>query len=150
MSKLDLLKKIIREEVRAAIREELTKILKENSNSHQDFRKGLNEKVSKSNFPLTLNEAPINPVQNIKFDTSNPLGMLLNETAISMTSDDSVAFNSYGKSIPEMQSSKPHSVGSVTDMLSTAKKSSAHELVEIDTVPDFSGIMEKFKQRGEL
>ena len=56
----------------------------------------------------------------------------------------------YSMSIPEMQASRDSSVGSVSDMLSSAKKSSATELVEIDTVPDFSGIMNKLKQQGQL
>lgn len=152
MSKLDLLKKIIREEVRAAIREELPKILKENASQSKDFKKELNEKVSRATIPQTLNTETFNPIKNIKFDNSNPLGKLLNETAISMTSDDAVGFSkdNYSMGISELQSSKKSSVGSVSDMLARAKKSSATELVEIDTVPDFSGLMNKLKERGEL
>ena len=42
------------------------------------------------------------------------------------------------------------STGTVTDMLSSARPSSAHELVEIDTVPDFSELMESMKRKGVL
>lgn len=152
MNQIDALKKIIREEVRAALREELPKILKENSQFQDNFRQNLKEKVNKSSVPLSLNKEASNPIKNVKFDNSNPLGKLLNETAMSMTNRDSQVFNTEGKSmgILEMQGLQSTSVGSVEDMLSSARKSSSPELVEIDTVPDFTGIMKKFKEKGAI
>lgn len=152
MKKLDLLKKIIREEVKAAIREELPKILKENKATNSDYRKNIQEQVQKNSaFPLTLNE-PSSKKPVVKFDSTNPLGRLLNETAISMTTDDVSSFNNskFGGGIIGSQNHENASAGSVNDMINSARKSSVPEMVQIDTVPDFTGMMEKLKSKGLL
>jgi len=139
MSKLDALRRLIREEIRSAIREELPRLLSENSapQKNADYKKKLRDQVSKSvtgGIPMTLNTGPM---QLPKFSGNDPLSKILNETAMSMTPKD------MGEEVePE--------TGSVNEMLSTARKSSNLEAVEIDTVPDFSEIMHRLKAKGQI
>jgi len=138
MSSLDTLRKIIREEVTRAIKQELPKILKESSVSDKDYKNSIREQVQKSVFPMTLNEEAVKP--KVNFSKSNPLGQLLNETAITMTSDDVHSFGNTNSGLPIQNNVK---VGSVDSMLNSAVKSSNLEMVQIDTVPDFSQFMKK-------
>lgn len=146
MSKLDSFRKLIREELRAVLKEELPKILKESSVSPQDFRQNIKEQVQKKVVPLTLNQEVKRPTP--KFDTSNPLGNLLNETAISMTTEDIHKFANPQDGFIQNMTQKEGSVGSVDQMLANAKGGGALEMVEIDTVPDFSGLMNTMKSKG--
>jgi hypothetical protein len=141
MSSIDTLRKIIREEVTRVIRQELPKILIEGGVSNKDYKKNIQEQVQKSVFPMTLNEEAVKP--KVNFNKSNPLGQLLNETAISMTSDDVHAFANSTTSTGQLMGPSNIKVGSVDSMLNSAVKSSNLEMVQIDTVPDFSQLMKK-------
>ena len=141
MSSIDTLRKIIREEVTKVIRQELPKLLKEGNAPDKDYKKSIQEQVQKSVFPLTLNEEPIKP--KVQFAKSNPLGQLLNETAISMTSDDINQFANTNLGIGDVIEPSNIKVGSVDSMLNNAVKSSNIDMVKIDTVPDFSQLMKK-------
>lgn len=146
MGQVDALRKLIREELRAVLKEELPKILKENKAPViVDQKKSLQEQV-KSKIPGTLNTSIPKPV---KFTNNNPLAAFLNDTAqnmlnenFSMTSDDvhpSMAFQP-----------KEVRVGSVEGMLGSARPSSNLDAVQINEVPDFTGLMSKLKERGEI
>ena len=146
MAQIDALRKLIREELRAVLKEELPKILKEvKAPVMVDQKKSLQEQV-KSKIPGTLNTSAPKP---IKFAGNNPMAAFLNDTAqnmlnenFSMTSDDihpSLAFQP-----------KEVQVGSVQGMLGTARPSSNLDAVQINEVPDFSGLMSKLKERGEI
>ena len=141
MSSIDALRKIIREEVTKVLKQELPKLLKEVAVPDKDYKKNIQEQVQKSVFPMTLNEEPIKP--KVKFAKSNPLGQLLNETAIAMTSDDVHAFANQSLGIGDVIEPNSIKVGSVDSMLNSAVKSSNLEMVKIDTVPDFSQLMKK-------
>jgi hypothetical protein len=141
MSSIDALRKIIREEVTKVIKQELPKILKENSVPAKDYKENIQEQVQKNVFPMTLNEERVKPKP--QFSKANPLGQLLNETAISMTSDDVHAFANSTTSTGELMGPSNIKVGSVDSMLNNAVKSSNIEMVQIDTVPDFSQFMKK-------
>lgn len=134
MSSIETLRKIIREEVTKAIRQELPKILSENTISTVDYKKGLEKQVKKNSIPLTLNESVPKPPT---FSGNNPLASLLNETAISMTSDDVHTMGGMPNYEPQIN------VSSVDAMINSAVKSSNIEMVRIDTVPDFSDMMRK-------
>jgi len=145
MAQIDALRKLIREELRAVLKEEMPKMLKEIKAPIQDPKKSLQEQV-KSKIPGTLNTAERKP---IKFAGNNPMAFLLNDTAnrmlnenFSMTSDDihpALAFQP-----------KEVAVGSVEGMLGTARPSSNLAAVQINEVPDFSALMNKMKERGEI
>ena len=158
MGKIDILKKLIREELRAVIREELPKILKENSSgngSPKSYQSSILESKNKTKqIPLTLNTSvPKPPV----FAGNNPMADLLNETARSLVnSDDTVYFdssniNASGFDVMRNISSENVSVvEDVNSMLATARPSSNPEMIQINAVPDFSALMNKFKERGEI
>jgi len=138
MSKLDALRKLIREEIRSAIREELPRLLSENKHVEKDpdYKNKIREQVKKSvtgGIPLTLNEP--RRAAPVQFSGNNPLAMLLNETAQNMTPEDMG------------ETREPSVVSSVSDMIGTARKSSNLEMVEIENVPDFSGIMKKLMNK---
>jgi hypothetical protein len=144
MSASDKLKQFIREEVKRAIKEELSKSLKEHD--HRDYRSSIEAKVN-SKPPVK----PSNKSSNMRqFDNSNPLAQLLQETALSFTSDDARAFGGGGGSPVSFSEPMKTQVGTVNDMLSTARKSSNLDMVSIDTVPDFSEFMKKMKKNGEI
>lgn len=134
MSSIKALRQIIREEVINALKQELPKILNEHSTPTTDYKKGLEKQVKKSSIPLTLNESVPKPPT---FSGNNPLASLLNETAISMTSEDVHTMGGMPNYQPQV------TVGSVDSMISSAVKSSNIEMVRIDTVPDFSNMMKK-------
>lgn len=137
MAKLDALRKLIREEVRAVFQEELAGILKEAiiaNKGQQTITESARPKPT--SVPATLNRAAPKPVAPI-LSPGNPLNSLLAETAQSMTMDDFGAFGG-----PQAERDAPI-VESVDQMFATARKSSNLDAIEINAVPDFSAMMDK-------
>lgn len=147
MGQVDQLRKLIREELRAVLKEELPKMLKEVSKpSVLDPKKSLQEQV-KAKIPGTLNTAQSRP--QIRFAGNNPMADILNDTAKSMLNED---FSMTSGDVHPTLAFQPKevTVGSVEGMLGTARPSSNIDAVQINEVPDFSGLMAKFKERGEI
>jgi hypothetical protein len=143
----ELLRQIIREEVTKIIRQELPRILSESAYRAEETPKLLDKK---GQFPLTLNVTNRPPItEQMKFKKSNnPLTNLLNETAMDMLNEDATlnfSTNDVGPGMHPAMAFQPReaSVGSVNDMLATAKPSSNIDAVQINAVPDFSAIMDK-------
>jgi hypothetical protein len=42
------------------------------------------------------------------------------------------------------------SVGNVNDMLAASRPSSTHEMIQINAVPDFNGLMDKMLNKGVI
>lgn len=150
MAKIDLLRKIIREEVEKAIRKEMPEILREIKMTSQDTRTAIKES-KKAVIPGTLNTQPFIPAKAVQFRGSDPLSQMLNETATNMAADESsYAFNSDDVMADPMSFFQPQeaSVGSVNGMLQSARGSSAPELVQINEVPDFTQLMSKMMAKG--
>lgn len=147
MAKIDLLRKLIREEVVAALRQELPNIIKESKVSPiVDSKKALHEQV-KSKIPGTLNTASSR--KPIVFAGNNPMAALLNDTAKSMITED------FSTSTDRMHPSmvfqpKEDKVGSVEGMLGSARRSSNVDAVQINEVPDFSALMNRMKEKGQI
>lgn len=135
MGKLDALRKIIREEVRAVFQEELAGILKEAIVANKG-QQTITESARSKPIPATLNRSVPKPVAPI-LGAGNPLNSLLAETAQSMTSEDFGDFNgsSVSRDVPIVES--------VDQMFATARKSSNMEAIEINAVPDFTAVMAK-------
>ena len=139
----EIIRQIIREEITRALRTELPKIISESVKPELTQTKKTNQP------PLTLNSSPMVRYEDVKFKkSSNPLTNLLNETAMSMRHDDSSMHFTTDNVIPGMHPAmafqpKEASVGSVNDMLATARPSSNIEAVQINAVPDFSAMMDK-------
>jgi len=146
MANLDALRKLIREEVRAVFQEELSGILKEaimqkgNASAIVESSKPI-----KSKIPGTLNSQPVRQFIPPNFGANNPLNNILQETAISMTTNDLASFGNGQAPMVE-----PVVVDSVDGMFATAKKSSNMDAIEINAVPDFTGLMAKMKANGEI
>lgn len=136
MAKLDALRKIIREEVRAVFQEELAGILKEAvmaNRSQQPITEAVRPKPA---TPATLNRQAPRPVAPV-LSPGNPLNSLLAETAMSMTPDEFVDLNG------EVVERDVPIVESMGDMFASARKSSNLDAIEINAVPDFTHMMSK-------
>jgi len=147
MAQIDALRKLIREELRAVLKEELPKLLKEGQAPVvKDAKKALQEQV-KAKIPGTLNTQASRP--QIKFASNNPMAAFLNDTAKSMLNED---FSMTSADVHPAMAFQPNqvSVGSVEGMLGTARPSSNINAVQINEVPDFTGLMSKLKERGEI
>jgi hypothetical protein len=149
MSKLEVLRKLIREEVRAVIREEVVPLLKENvtpskSIINKTYSNSLKEELTKS--------------KKIKVNsTGDPLMDLLNETKMGMTGDDyRTVFNgdsAMAQGFPSMMNnpaSQTQVVESVGQMLNSSRPSTDVTQVQIDAVPDFSALMKNMQSKGQI
>lgn len=146
MGQVDQLRKLIREELRAVLKEELPKLLSEvKKTTMADPKKSLQEQV-KSKIPGTLNTAAPKP---IKFASNHPMAAFLNDTAQAMLNED---FSMTSGDVHPGLAFQPKEVkvGSVEGMLGSARPSSNIDAVQINEVPDFSGLMNKLKERGEI
>jgi len=147
MAQIDALRKLIREELRAVLKEELPKLLKEGQSPVvKDTKKALQEQV-KAKIPGTLNTQASRP--QIKFASNNPMAAFLNDTAKNMLNED---FSMTSADVHPAMAFQPSqvTVGSVEGMLGTARPSSNINAVQINEVPDFTGLMSKLKERGEI
>lgn len=154
VSQVDLLRKLIREEVAKAIRQEMPAILQEiqtSSTTKQVIKESI---ATKKAVPLTLNTQPVRPKPNF---SGNPLANMLNETAMTMGDMDDMSFNtsdigpdSIGIDPTSFFQPKQVAVGDVNGMLATARPSSDISMVQINEVPDFSDLMSKLKAKGAI
>jgi len=144
MAKVDLLRKLIREELRAVIKEELPKIISEAKTPIVDHKKALQEQV-KAKIPGTLNTAKPKPVQF----SGSPMAAFLNDTAKNMLSED---FSMTTENVHPSMAFQPKQdrVGDVNSMLTTARPSSNLAAVQINEVPDFTGLMSRLKEKGAI
>lgn len=146
MAQVDLLRKLIREELRLVIREELPKILNEAKGVTYDSKKSLQEQL-KSKIPGTLNTPASR--KSIKFSNNNPMAHFLNDTAKNMLNED-FSMSSDNINPAMVFQPKQDRVGDIQSMISTARPSSNLATVQINEVPDFSGLMNKLKERGQI
>lgn len=149
MAKIDLLRKLIREEVVSALRQELPNLLREvKSSPIVENKRYVPSSVSKAaNIPGTLNTPGSRkpPV----FAGNNPMAALLNDTAKSMITEDfSMTTDSVHPSLAFQP--KEDKVTTVEGMLGSARKSSNVDAVQINEVPDFSALMNRMKEKGQI
>lgn len=138
MANLDLLRKLIREEVTAVFQQELAGILKEAiiANKGQQTITESTRPVSKPAVPATMNRSIPRPVAPV-LSPGNPLNSLLAETAQSMTMDEFGDLNGQGveRDVPIVES--------VGDMFANSRASSNLDAIQINAVPDFTHMMSK-------
>jgi len=153
-NQVDLLRRLIREEVAKAIRQEMPTILKESQSSSAPKEVIKESKLPKKAIPGTLNTQPLRPKPNF---AGNPLANMLNETAMTMGDMDDMSFNtsdigpdSIGIDPTSFFQPKQVAVGDVNGMLATARPSSDISMVQINEVPDFSDLMSKLKAKGAI
>ena len=154
---IKLLRKVIREEVQAVVREELG-ILLETPESKPVVAETKQTTVKNSMVQTTVKNSmvesikpakPTQPLKPVNFTNNNILNEILNETA---TSSD-------WRSVANMNSNMAQGFGgpvdipvvnSVDQMLASSRPAGDINSVRIDAVPDFSGLMSKMKQNGQI
>jgi len=152
MAKIDLLRKLIREEVVAALREELPRLLNETRVQRTGVDNVIRE-MKKQQFPTTLNTIDTykkNP--QTLYAKSSPLNSILNETALSMNPEDveTLSFTTDNINPTTFFQPKEVAVGDVGGMLATARPSSDISMVQINEVPDYSGLMKNLMAKGQI
>ena len=155
--KIEAFRKIIREEVRDVIKEELSLIMQAPITETKIVQKPVVEQKSKTNSLSELIEKtpqvqqPTKPTQPL-FEGAGALADVLNQTHAEggwrnlnggMSSQDAVGFQG------GMPGAPTKVVDSVDEMISNQKTSDINQ-VSIDAVPDFSGLMGKMKDAGKL
>ncbi len=147
---IKLLRKVIREEVQAVVREELG-ILLETPESKPVVAETKKTTVKNSMVESIKPAKPTQPTKPMNFTNNNILNDILNETR--QTSEwqslgnmnSSMAQGFGGSMMNEVQV-----VNSVDQMLANTRPASDINAVKIDTVPDFSALMNKMKQDGKI
>jgi hypothetical protein len=155
--KLEVFRKIIREEVRGVIKEELSLIMQTPLTETKVIQKPVVEQKTKNNSLSELMEEtpqvqqPTKPTQPL-FEGAGALADVLNQTHVEggwrnlnggMSSQDAVGFQG------GMPGAPTKVVDSVDEMISNQKTSDINQ-VSIDAVPDFSGLMGKMKDAGKI
>jgi len=141
-----LLRKVVREEVQQVVREELGLLLEtpEPKKTVVETKNSLVDSIKDS--------IPARPVTPTMFANNSILNDILNETAVngdfrSMGNFDSSNAQSFGMGNLMNETAV---VTSVDQMLSTARPAGDVSQVQIDAVPDFSGLMATMKEKGQL
>jgi len=155
--KLEAFRKIIREEVRDVIKEELSLIMQTPITENKIVQKPVVEQKTKTNSLSELIgetpqvQQPTEPIQPL-FEGVGALADVLNQTHVEggwrnlnggMSSQDAVGFQG------GMPNTPTKVVDSVDAMVANQKTSDINQ-VSIDAVPDFSGLMGKMKDAGKI
>ena len=152
--KLDAFRKIIREEVRGVIKEELSLIMSTPITETKIVEKSVVEqKVNKPSFSEIVNEEVVQQKQPTFEPTGNPMLDILNETAAAgeWRSLNGGYNSSHAAGFAGgMPGGQTRVVNSVDEMLANKQPVSDINQVVIDAVPDFSGVMGKLKESGKL
>ena len=152
--KLDAFRKIIREEVRGVIKEELSLIMSTPITETKIVKKPVVEqRVSKPSFSEIVNEEVVQQKQPTFEPTGNPMLDILNETAAAgeWRSLNGGYNSSHAAGFAGgMPGGQTRVVNSVDEMLANKQPVNDINQVVIDAVPDFSGVMGKLKESGKL
>jgi len=152
--KVETFRKLIREEVKRALREELPSLLTEINEQPKAIAKpgrafsGLFEEMDKKK-------------QQVVESTGNPMLDLINETKMSMLNEGNNEWRSVGNfgsdSINNYKAEMMGAFGggaptvqSVDQMVQTARPAADVSQVQINAVPDFSKMMGTLKQQGKI
>ena len=144
---IKLLRKVIREEVQAVVREELG-ILLEAPYPKPVVAEAKQTTVKNSMVESIKPAKPAQPAKPMAFTQNNILNEILNQTAQSgewrsvaeMGSNDVMGFGA----------AEPTVVNSVDAMLANTRPAGDINSVRIDTVPDFTGLMQTMKAKGQI
>ena len=152
--KLDAFRKIIREEVRGVIKEELSLIMSTPITETKIVKKPVVEqKVNKPSFSEIVNEEVVQHKQPTFEPTGNPMLDILNETAAAgeWRSLNGGYNSSHAAGFAGgMPGGQTRVVNSVDEMLANKQPVNDINQVVIDAVPDFSGVMGKLKESGKI
>tara|TARA_B110000503_G_scaffold58585_1_gene93674 strand:+ start:5565 stop:6032 length:468 start_codon:yes stop_codon:yes gene_type:complete len=154
--KLDAFRKIIREEVRSVIKEELSLLMQSPITETKTVKKPvIEQKITQPSFSEMINEEVLSqPTPPVLKSTGNPLLDMLNETAAAgeWRSINGEGFNSSHAAgfAGGMPGAPVRVVETVDQMLAGKQGATDLNSIVIDAVPDFSGVMSKLKDSGKL
>lgn len=147
---IKLLRKVIREEVQAVVREELGLLLE--APAPKPVVAETKKTTVKNSMVESIKPAkPTQPSKPMAFTSNNILNDILNETRQASdwqslgNMDSSMAQSFGGPMMNEVQV-----VNNVDQMLANTRPAGDINAVKIDVVPDFSGLMAKMKQEGQI
>jgi len=146
-----LLRKVIREEVQAVVREELG-ILLETPEPKPVVAETKKTTVKNSMVESIRPAKPTQPSKPAAFTNNNILNDILNETANSgewrtVAEGNSSMAQSFGG---PMMGAEPVVVNSVNEMFANTRPAGDINAVRIDDVPDFTALMSRMKQEGQI
>jgi hypothetical protein len=150
-----LLRKVIREEVQAVVREELGLLL-ETPEPKPVVTETKKTTVKNSMVESIKPTKSVKPIKTTSFTNNNVLNDILNETAYN--SDWRSIIDATSQMAPNFDSSmgqygiaaEPIVVNNVNQMLSSARPAGDVTHVKIDAVPDFSNLMKTMKEKGQI
>ena len=152
---IKVLRKIIREEVQAAVREELS-LLTETTETKktvtEDKKPTMKNSLVEAIKPISKQQ----PAKSMSFTNNNILNDILNETANgnewrSILDATSQMAPNFGPSLGQYGDvAESTVVENVDQMLASARPSGDVSRVQIDTVPDFSALMSTMKEKGQI
>lgn len=152
MSQVDLLRKLIREEVRKVVREELKNFLVEVKTPapKSSYTGMIKESVQKAK-PVTRPSYSDDPIKQLLAETAYGMDSSEYKTMVNAGSNTAQGFPQMFMQHQEtMPTSQPQVVESVSEMLASARPSNDINQVEIDAVPDFTGLMQAMKAKGQI
>ena len=156
--KLDAFKKLIREEIRQVLREELktflTELRKPEKVINTTYAKSIKESIKKAPIPATPQEIALNskdPIQRLLAETAYGMDASEYKTLLNAGSDMAQGFpQMFSGGQPRFSSPEPQVVNTVDEMLASAQPTSDINQVQIDAVPDFSALMQTMKNKGQI
>ena len=146
-----LLRKVVREEVQQVVREELGLLLE--TPVMANTKKSL---TTNSMVESIKTIKPAQPAKPMSFTNNNVLNDILNETAnggewrsiADATSQMAPNFGPMNGAYGDINETTV--VSSVDQMLANTRPSGDINSVKIDTVPDFTSLMSKMKEQGQI
>ena len=156
--KVEAFRKIIREEVRSVIKEELSLIMQTPITETKVVQKPVVEQKQTNPSLSELTEEPQQQTQQEPtkplFEGAGAIASILNQTHAeggwrninggTMTAQNAVGFQG------GMPGAETKVVNSVDEMMASQPKTSDINQISIDAVPDFSGLMGKMKESGKI
>ena len=151
---IKLLRKVIREEVQSVVREELGLLLEtpEPKKTMTETKKP----VVKNSMVESIRPVAKQPIKPAAFTNNNVLNDILNETANngewrSVVEATSQMAPNFAPSMGQYGgTTEPMVVESVDQMLANTRPAGDINAVKIDVVPDFSNLMRKMKEQGQI
>jgi hypothetical protein len=152
MSQVELLRKLIREEVRKVVREELKSFLVEARVpvAKPSYANTIKESVQKAK-PAPRPTYSDDPIKQLLAETAYGMDTSEYKTMVNANSDMAQGFPQLSmqyQESPTIQQSQV--VESVSEMLANTRPSTDINQVTIDTVPDFSELMQTMKAKGQI
>jgi len=153
MSQVDLLRKVIREEVRKVVREELKSFLVEarvpvSKNTYTDTLKESVQRTKPTPKPTYSDD----PIKQLLAETAYGMDTSEYKTMMNAGSDMAQGFPQLAMQYQQQESftPQPQVVESVSEMLANTRPTNDINQVTIDTVPDFSELMQTMKAKGQI